>query len=150
MDAGPGRRSDTIRQNRQIKLTRGSQQTNKQGDIQWPGELREINDGVSVKINQSGSQAANLMEEKRDKVAQLKFEIEFSRLSHEMGISTHQVYCPLWQSEINQLIGFNYFTVGHNPQISFGLATLFLIPGRCEWTFVNLNKANRMKNLILE
>ena len=27
---------------------------------------------------------------KRDKVAQLKFEIEFSRLSHEMGISTHQ------------------------------------------------------------
>ena len=100
MYTGPGRRSDTIRQNRQIKLTRGSQQTNKQGkregqETSRDQEEREINDGVSVKINQSGSQAANLMEEKRDKVAQLKFEIEFSRLSHEMGISTHQVYCPL-------------------------------------------------------
>ena len=38
----------------------------------------EINDEVYLKINQSGHQAANLTVEKRDKVAQLKFEIEFS------------------------------------------------------------------------
>ena len=54
-------------------------------DVDWG----EINDEVYLKINQSGHQAANLTVEKRDKVAQLKFWIGFSRLNHETGINSH-------------------------------------------------------------
>ena len=47
----------------------------------------EINDKVSLKINQSGAQAVKLTEEKRDKVAQLKLRLKYLRLTTKRALA---------------------------------------------------------------